>query len=283
MLEVTKTGQACGAVVKNVDLSKNLSQDLVAELRSHWLDHHVLAFPDQKLDHDALVRVATSFGPIGDDPFINPIDDHDQIAAIHRKADETGKLFADNWHSDWSFQTVPPAATCLYGIKIPPTGGDTLFSNQHMALEAMPADMRAKYDGKTALHSAHEAYANDGVYSDQNFSGAMNIQTSSEASKTQTHPLIRPHPESGKIGLMGGGYVLDLADTDRKETLSLLRNLYQWQGREEFVYRHKWESNMLVIWDNRSVLHQATGGYEGHERLLHRLTIADDPDYYARR
>ncbi len=282
MLEVTTTGQACGAVVRGVDLSKDVSRDLIDEIRTHWIDHHVLAFPDQKLGHEDLVRFAEYIGPIGDDPFINPIDDHDQIAAIHRKADETGRIFADNWHSDWSFQVVPPAATCLYGVIIPPEGGDTRFSNQHLALDAMPDDMRQRYEGKTALHSARDAYTDEGAYSEKNFQGAMNFRISDEAAEIQSHPLIRPHPESGKMGLMGGSYVVDLEDTDPEETRTLLRDLYAWQGKEEFVYQHKWDPDMLVIWDNRSVLHQASGGYEGHERLLHRLTVSDNPDYYVK-
>jgi len=51
--------------------------------------------------------------------------------------------------------------------------------------------------------------------------------------------------------------------------------LQQWQSKEEFQYRHKWKENSLVMWDNRSVLHAATGGYEGYDRLLHRTTIGE--------
>ena len=58
------------------------------------------------------------------------------------------------------------------------------------------------------------------------------------------------------------------------ELLPLLRELYQWQTRAEFVHRRAWEPGMLVMWDNRAVLHRATGGYEGHRRELHRTTIA---------
>ena len=62
-----------------------------------------------------------------------------------------------------------------------------------------------------------------------------------------------------------------------EEAIPLLLELYQWQGREEFQYRHKWRPNMLVMWDNRSVLHAATGGYDGYDRILHRTTIAASP------
>jgi taurine dioxygenase len=59
-----------------------------------------------------------------------------------------------------------------------------------------------------------------------------------------------------------------------EESKKLLQELHQYQGSPQFVYRHKWQSNMLVMWDNRSVLHKATGGYDGYDRLLHRATIS---------
>jgi taurine dioxygenase len=61
---------------------------------------------------------------------------------------------------------------------------------------------------------------------------------------------------------------------DAEEGGELLFDLYRWQTRPELRYRHTWEPDMLVMWDNRSVLHMATSGYDGHERLLHRTTIA---------
>jgi taurine dioxygenase len=194
---------------------------------------------------------------------------------VERRADETAPLFAENWHSDWSFQAEPPAGTCLFGITIPPVGGDTLFANQHAALAAMPATMRAKIDGRIAIHSARRAYAPDGMYGAQDRGRSMDIRPSPEAEAIQHHPLIRAHPETGRKGLFSCfGYIIGIAGMPDDEALSLLIELYQWQGREEFQYRHRWQPDMLVMWDNRSVLHAATGGYDGHARRLHRTTIA---------
>ena len=247
---------------------------MIAEIRSAWLAHHVLVFPDQAMDNDALERFTLQFGGFGDDPFIAPIPGRKHIIAVERRADETSPLFAENWHSDWSFQARPPAGTCLYGINIPPLGGDTLFANQHAALDAMPDGLRARIEGKIAVHSAKRAYAPDGAYGDS-AKRSMDIRPSADADATQLHPFIRAHPETGKLGLFSCfGYIIGLEDMDDAEALPLLMELYQWQGREDFHYRHRWQKNMLVMWDNRSLLHSATGGYDGHDRLLHRTTIA---------
>ncbi len=281
MLKVEPTGKACGAVVTGLSLKKPISKDIAQTLRSAWLDNHVLIFPDQDLDNEDFVRFIEGFGPIGEDPYIKPIDGHPKIAAIKPSADDTGKLFADSWHSDWSFMEIPPAGTSLYGINIPPTGGDTLFANEHKSLDQMPDKLRARLEQKTAIHSAGRAYSRKGIYATDEAKGSMAIVTSTEADATMTHPLIRPHPESGRLGIFGGSYVVGLEDTDEQETNELLTELRAWQSRDEFVYRHKWEKGMLILWDNRSVLHKATGGFEGHDRLLHRLTVADDSNYYA--
>jgi taurine dioxygenase len=275
-LEVTPSGQACGATVTGIDLTRPLETATVAAIRAAWLEHHVLAFPDQPLSDDDLERFTTYFGAFGDDPFIAPIEGRRHIIAVERRADETSPLFAENWHSDWSFQLRPPAGTCLYGIAIPPLGGDTLFANQHAALDAMPDALRGRIEGRMAIHSAKRAYAPDGMFGAGDAKDrSMVIRPSKDAEKTQTHPLVRKHPETGREGLFSCfGYIVGIEGMHDAEAIPLLMELYQWQSREAFQYRHKWQPRMLVMWDNRSLLHAATGGYAGHHRLLHRTTIA---------
>ncbi len=272
---VTPSGQACGAVVTGLNLSAPLNDEQVKEIRTAWLKYHVLSFPEQKMSDDDLERFTLYFGGFGHDPFFDPIKGREHIAAIRRNADETSPLFAENWHSDWSFQEKPPAGTCLLAVEIPPVGGDTLFANQHAALDAMPSEMRAKLEGKIAIHSAQLAYAPDGAYGKKDEGRSMDIRPDESARETQVHPLIREHPETGQLGLFSCmGYIIGFEGMTQQEALPLLTELYAWQSRKEFVYRHKWEPDMLIMWDNRSVLHCATGGYEGHDRLLHRTTIA---------
>jgi taurine dioxygenase len=274
-IQINISDQACGAAVTGVDLTQPLDDSQVADIRAAWLKHHVLSFPDQNMSDDDLERFTQYFGGFGHDPFFDPIEGREHIAAIRRDADEKSPLFAENWHSDWSFQAHPPAGTCLLGLTIPPVGGDTCFANQHAALDAMPDEMRAKYEGLTAIHSAQMAYAPDGAYGEKDEGRSMAIRPDESARETERHPLIRAHPETGQLGLFSCmGYIIGFEGMDQQEALPLLQQLYAWQSRDEFVYRHQWQPNLLVMWDNRSVLHCATGGYDGHDRLLHRTTIA---------
>ena len=275
-VQVTPSGQACGARVSGVDLTAPLHEDEVARLRDAWLEHHVLVFANQAIDDDDLERFTLYFGPFGTDTFFGPIPGRDHIAAIRRNADETLPLFAEAWHTDWSFQEKPPQGTCLRSVTIPPTGGNTLFANQHAALDAMPRDLRNQLEGKQAVHSAKLPYSPNGAYgnADKEAGRSMDIQASEEAFEEQLHPIIRPHPESGRMGVFGAfGYMVGIEGMDDEEAIALLRELYAWQTQPEFQFRHTWEPDMLVMWDNRSVLHAATGGYEGHTRVLHRTTI----------
>lgn len=282
-IEVEPVPASCGALIRGVDLGESLSDGAVAKLRRAWLRYHVLVFPDQAIDDDDLERVTQHFGPFGDDPFIAPIAGREHVIAVKRRADETAPLFAENWHSDWSFQAHPPDGTMLRAVTIPPHGGDTLFANQTAALAAMPDAMRARIADVVAIHSARGGYAPSGMYgtADQATDRSMDIRPSDTARATQTHPLVRRHPETGRESLFGCiGYIVGLEGFDDEPARDLLVDLLQWQSRDEFVYRHSWQPNMVVMWDNRCVLHRATGGYEGFDRELHRTTIGYAPDHH---
>lgn len=279
MLDIKPTGQACGAYATGVDLTKGLDADCIAEIRAAWLEHHVLVFPDQPMSDDDLERFTLYFGDFGHDPFFAPIDGRENIAAIVRRADETSPLFAEGWHTDWSFQEKPPIATCLMGLTIPPEGGDTFFANQHMAYDHLPDDLKAEIEGVVAIHSAEAAYAPDGMYGqdkEEESDRSMRIISSEEARLKNEHPLVRPHTETGRPALFSTiGYIQGFKGMSKEQSDDLLMRLYQHQTQDKFVYRHKWKPNMLVMWDNRCLLHRASGGYDGYDRLLHRTTISE--------
>ena len=281
MIEITPTGQACGAEIRGVDLSQPLDAQAIHNIRTAWLEHHVLAFPNQNLSDPDLLRITQYFGGLGEDPYFVPISDDNPVVALSRRADEQAPVFAESWHSDWSFKTHQPIGTCLYSLVIPPVGGDTSFANQQLAVATMPSDLRARLDGKIALHSAAAAYGPDGTYGekDQGSDRTMEILFSESALETERHAIINVHPENGEETLFStAGYICAIEGMPQDQAQQLIVDLYAWQTRKEFQYTHKWQPHMFVMWDNRSVLHKANGGYAGYARDLHRTTIAGHPE-----
>jgi len=274
-ISVTPSGQACGAAITGVDLTSDLSPRQIGAIRAAWIEHQVLAFPDQAMDDDDLERFTLTIGEFGEDPFIAPIPGREHVLAVSREPDETAPIFAENWHSDWSFLANPPSATLLHGRIIPPVGGDTLFANQYAAYDALDDEQKEQIDGMTAIHSAGPAYAPDGFYGARDKGRSITVRPSESARATQKHPLVRTHPESGKKALFASpGYTIGIEGMETEEARELLYPLFRHQSKPDFVYRHHWRENMLVMWDNRCLNHMATGGYQGYRRLLHRTTVA---------
>jgi taurine dioxygenase len=274
MISVEPSGGVCGATIHGIDLSTDLSAETVSEIRSIWLEHLVVAFANQQLSLDQFEQVALRFGDFGQDPYFKGLADHPHVAEVKREADEQTPLFAEGWHSDWSFLSTPPSGTLLYARIIPPTGGDTLYANQYAAYDALDSTMKAKLDGLQGIHSARRGYSKAGQYGEKDVGRSMAIVYSDDALATQNHPLVQRHPETGRPALfLSPGYTIGIEGLSEAEAQELLLFLYAHQAREQFVYRHRWQENMLTMWDNRAVIHAATGGYQGHRRLLQRITI----------
>lgn len=275
-LAIEPTGGPLGAVVRGVDLREAPDEAMAADLREAWLRHQLLVFPRQQLGFAELEAVAETFGPIGADPYFRPIPGQSHVVALTREADETTPLFADVWHSDWSFLASPPAGTLLYAVEIPPRGGDTLFADQYAAYDRLPRELKARVDGLVGIHSARRGYSRQGQYGDRDVGRSMAIVASDDALATQRHPLVRHHPETGRPALYCSlAYTIGVEGLEPDEAGALLLELAGHFARDGLVHRHRWEAGTLALWDNRCVLHRATGGYEGHRRELHRLTIAE--------
>ena len=265
-----------GIEIKCLNLNSKLPKEVIEKIRSAWLENGVAVFPNQDLTHDQFENFSLEFGNFGDDPFLGGLEEKPNIVEVKRLASEKASPFGGGWHSDWSFQSNPPAATFLLSKIIPPVGGDTLFANTQKAYEDLDDEMKLKINNLKVVHSAKLPYADDGFYATEKETRSMNIITSKEAKKEQIHPLVKTHPETQKKGLfINPVYTSRILDVPDEESFLLLSTLYEHMTQEKYVFRHKWSENMLLMWDNRTVMHMAEGGYDGYDRLLHRITIAN--------
>ena len=263
-----------GVEVTDFSLS-DLTEENISFLRSKWVEYGLIVFPKLPLSHDEFKDFALSFGDFGDDPFISSLPDYPNIAEIKRSANEKATPFGGTWHSDWSFMKKPPSATLLHSKIIPPVGGNTLFANTERSFAALPEEMKNKLRNLKVIHSAKIPYADDGFYALEKEERSMKILPSKEAKATFSHPMVKIHPETNKECLfINPVYTINVEGFSEDESQQLLWELYEHMIQDRFVYEHVWNDDMLIMWDNRTVMHQATGGYDGYDRLLHRITLA---------
>jgi len=266
-----------GAEITGLDLTRPLPAGTLAEVKAAWARHGVVAFPDQPLSLEAQEAFTEAMGGFGHDPFIKPMPGHPNVLELRREPDEKAVNFGAGWHSDWSFQDAPPAATLLHSKVVPPVGGDTLFVDAARAYEALSPAMQRMLAPLQAVHSARQSYGTRGVFSKETEKRTLQIIVSEEADGALTHPLVRTHPVTGRKALfVSPVYTVGIADLTPEEAKAILTFLFAHLTQEEFIYRHRWREQMLLMWDNRCTMHFAEGGYDGHLRLMHRTTVAGD-------
>ena len=278
--EVSLLCGAGGAEVSGVDASSPIGAEVVAELRRALAGHCVIFLRDQDLTPDQQEAFARHFGSLAQTPFIKPLDGHPQMMRIVREPQESKKLnFGGRWHSDMTFSPEPVLGTCLYARESPAVGGDTIWTNQMLAFEALSPALQRTLEGLRVMHSAKRSYGPQGAYADDDLK-SMRIQASEAALKEQAHPCIRTHPESGrKILFVNWVYAVRFEGMTEEESAPLLDFLNRHSQRPEFQIRFRWRKGSLALWDNRSTQHIAVNDYPGYRRVMDRVTIAGDKPY----
>ena len=274
--KIINNKSSLGVEVLNFEYNDISSKQKVNDLRDLWLAYSVIVFKNLKLTHEEFENFSLAFGVFGDDPYIDSISGYKNIIEVKRSAEEKAPPFGGSWHSDWSFQECPPSATLLHSKIIPPIGGETFFIDTRAAYDDLSSKIKLKIKDLMVSHSAIRPYADDGFYAlEKDKDRSMAIKPSAKAKEFFLHPLVRTHPETKKKSLfINQVYSITVNGLNEKDSNELLEFLFFHMGQEKYIYKHKWEKNMLIMWDNRTVNHCAQGGYQGHKRLLHRITLA---------
>lgn len=275
-INVTPNRSGFGAQITGVNLGEPIPGPALDELKAAWHAHGVVFFPDQDLDPSKLEGFTEAMGGYGLTEFIVPMDGHPNVLELRREPEETASHFGGGWHTDYTFQEKPPAATILYGHIVPPVGGDTLFADGRAAYLALSDRMKEFLEGLRGIHSAVLPYSKEGFYGNENDpTRSLKIIPSDAARDERSHPIIRTHPDtSEKILWVNRVYTIGIDGLNAEEGKALLDFLCAFSTKDEFVYRHKWQKNMLTMWDNRRVQHFADAGFDGHRRVMWRTTTA---------
>jgi taurine dioxygenase len=182
------------------------------------------------------------------------------------------KIVGEDWHADTTCMTEPPAAAVLYGVDVPPYGGDTLFANQYLAYETLSDGMKAMLSKMTAVHSDITVA---GPQAARNKDRTTKVREDADwREHIAEHPVVRTHPETGRKGLfINRSYTQRFSGMTAEESRPLLNFLWEHATRPEFTCRFRWEKGSIAFWDNRCVMHYALNDYPGYRRYMNRVTV----------
>ncbi|RYJ03404.1 MAG: TauD/TfdA family dioxygenase [Acetobacteraceae bacterium] len=279
MLKVIPTGAALAADIAGIDLAQPLRPADFGAIRQAWMQHYVLRVRGQSLTDDQLMAFSRNFGALDRNPRQAKGEARDTAAdhvLVISNVVENGKPIGglgnheSKWHTDMSYVDIPPMASALYALEVPPSGGDTSFCNMVAAYEALPA---ATQELITHLSCVHDSSLNSVGQLRVGFEAVTDPRRTPGA----VHPLVRTHPVTGRQGLFLGrrrnAYIpgLDLAESE-----ALLDELWDHATQPCFCWTQHWKVGDLVLWDNRCVLHRRDEFEGTARRVMHRTQISGD-------
>ena len=276
-INVSKAGPNCGAFIEGVDLSKDLSVNVVAELRQALGDHGVLFFREQDMNPSHHIALAEKFGGVNINRFFAHVEGWPQIAEVRKEPDQKANI-GGGWHTDHSYDQIPALGSILVARETPKIGGDTIFSSQFAAYEALSDGLKEMLDGLKAVHSSRHVFGKGARYKERGEDLGGRLGNEDAAQQDAIHPVVISHPISGKKALyVNPGFTLRFDGWTDEESKPLLETLYAHAARQEFTYRFQWSKGSVAFWDNRATWHMALNDYHGERRLMHRITVEGEP------
>lgn len=275
-LAIRPLAPALGAEVSGIALGGAIDAVTIAELRAAWNQHLVLRFRGQALSDPELLAFSRLLGPLDPPgpnpygkPFLAEFPEINVISNVKVGGAPIGNLGDGEavWHCDMTYVDAPPRAAMLHALEIPESGGDTWWSNMHLAYETLPAAMKARIAGLLAVHDA--TYNSAGMMR----KGMKELGDPRDAPGAR-HPLVIRHPDTGRPALFLGRrrnstiVGMDLAASD-----ALLDELWAHATQPEFTFKQVWQLHDLVLWDNRSTLHRRDAFDPEARRVMHRTQI----------
>ena len=275
-----------GAEVRNVDFSQPLTVATFEAVHAAWMQYLVLVFPDQAISDEQHVAATRYFGP--PEVFHQDIIKSRVVREIFRVAntDEDGNLVppsnpvqqqlssARKWHTDSSYREVPAMGSLLHGIEVSRTGGMTCFTNMYEVWDALDPALRRQVEGRRARHDFAML---------SRLTGAPKPTAQEAAAMPPVwQPMVRRHPVTGRKSLYISPIYNDrIEGMDDRDAVRLIEELVAFAGQDRFVYRHAWETDDIVMWDNRCTMHHVTPHDPAERRVMHRTTITGDAPVVA--
>ena len=272
-LEIVPLTRHIGAELRGIDLREKPDDETIRAIYQAWLDHLVIIFPGQELSQEDLIRVTGYFGELGElhrPPKFFPkgysklLPGIMLISNIRENGEPIGALPDGEmmFHHDMIHSEVPSKATLLYSVEIPSTGGNTLFASGYAAYDTLDPAIRARLEGRKALHHYN--------YGSTQRGDSKGVAAFGEC----LHPVFRTHEETGRKAVYVNRLMtVKILDLPEDESDRLLNAVWDHAEKREFVYEHVWRKGDLLLWDNRCSSHARTDFPSSERRLMLRTTV----------
>jgi taurine dioxygenase len=272
-LEVVPLSKHIGAEIRGIDLRDRPDDATIRAIYQAWLDHLVIVFPGQTLSQEDLLRVTGYFGELSElsrpakyfpKGYSRLLPGIMLISNIRENGEPIGALPDGEmmFHHDMIHAEVPSKGTLLYSVEIPSTGGNTLFASGYAAYDSLDPTIRAKLEGRKAMH--HYNYG----------STQRGDNRGTEAFAESAHPVFRTQEDTGRKAVYVNRLMtVGVADMPQQESEPLLNAVFDHAEKSEFVYEHVWRIGDLLLWDNRCSTHARTDFPSTERRLMLRTTV----------
>ncbi|HEX4292930.1 MAG TPA: TauD/TfdA family dioxygenase [Rhizomicrobium sp.] len=273
-LTISPLTPTIGAEIGDIDLRQPLDAETQAALHQALLDWKVLFFRDQDITTEQHLAFAGAFGALEVHPFAPHKPDYPQVLAIAHGPGNKGK--ENTWHSDVTWREEPSLGSVLRALEVPEVGGDTLFADMYAAYDGLTDEVKAKIDGRMAVHDFTHFRAGmrkRGVAEEK-------IAEFNAKYPRVEHPVVRTHPETGRKCLyVNAAFTLHIVGMEADESATLLRHLYAQAAIPEYQCRFRWRTNSIAFWDNRASQHYAASDYYPAVRRMERVTVIGEKPY----
>jgi taurine dioxygenase len=280
--EVRPFDAPVGAEIVGLDISKPINAADFARIHRAHLDHHVVVFRDQQITPTEHIEFSRRFGPLEIHVLHQfQLKNHPEILIVSNIKENGEPIGLGDagvyWHSDISYKPHPSLGSLLHAQELPSEGGDTLFADQHLAWESLPADLQQRILPLKAEHSYLAKY--EELRAKNPWRPKLS-QAQIDQVAPAVQPVVRTHPETGRKALfVSEHFTTRIVGLPQEEGDALLAELFAHSVKPEFVYRHQWAPHDLVFWDNRSLMHLAAGTPDHLRRRLNRTTIVGDTPF----
>lgn len=262
--DVKRMGATIGAEICGVDITTDLPQPVIDELRQSLLEYKVIFFRDQPLTPERHVAFAKRFGQLEIHPFIPSNTGVPELVRFEKSFDVKG--YENTWHFDVTWRETPSMGAVLHAVKVPECGGDTLFSDMYAAYEGLPESVRDRIDSLDAEHDFVKAFGRqvpDDMKADMRAKYPLVI-----------HPLVARHPETGRQHLFNNPIFMNrVLGVSPEESAELMTLLWRESSNVEYQCRFQWEDDSVAFWDNRACQHYASSDYWPEIRIMERASI----------